>query len=236
MSTILEDIKKKGYWKIRIIPGSARQDRFSMSKLRDLIGVCKVRLRGWDYPHLDPEHTRNFSEYLQSYCQFLEHYEIWRFYKSGQFIHYFSMKEDWIDQIRIHEILKYYSNESDIDPDRKGLSILSTLYSLSEIYEFAVRLASKDVLGSELTISIDLFGLTNRQLFFFDSDRDLFYSYISEEEHFSFQRNLNKDDLISSASELALENFLELLHVFQWNDPSLDLFQEEQRKFLQRRL
>lgn len=236
MNGIKAEIEQRGYWKVRILPTKERQDRFDLPQLRELAKLCIVRLRGWDYPHWNHKNTRNFGQYLESYCQFMDHREIWRFYKSGQFIHYFSMWEDWIDQERVQEMARWYTHEPTIDKDRRGLSILSTIYSLTEIYEFAARLASKDVLGPEARIRIELFNLRNRQLFFFDTGRYLNLGYVSQEEHVAFENVLKKEDLASLTSELALNKFVELAHVFQWKEPPTNVFREEQKKFLEKRL
>lgn len=49
-----------------------------------------MRLRGWDYPHVDPIGYIRGNDWIQSGSDFGNHVEIWRFYQSAQFAHQFA--------------------------------------------------------------------------------------------------------------------------------------------------
>ena len=99
MKELLDKIKSKGYWSVTIRPSHYDKNLIETHKeLRQLIESNKVVLRGWDYPHIVKEGIERVSEdSIESSCDWPEGpvYEYWRFYKTGQFIHYFSTREDW---------------------------------------------------------------------------------------------------------------------------------------------
>ena len=52
--TVLEKIRTRGYWRVVIRPGAFEEKRIpNYSDLFQIVEKNSVRLRGWDYPHVD---------------------------------------------------------------------------------------------------------------------------------------------------------------------------------------
>lgn len=241
MENLINKIKKRGYWKVTIRPNKYKSDLIStLPECKELIKESKVLLRGWDYPHIGKEGIKNSSDNsIHSYCDWEEGptFEYWRFYQTGQFVHYFNMIED----LRINEQKKKeFQDEAGKKVD-KFLSILSTLYSVTEIYQFSSRLFSniKDVDGVE--IIIELHDVNNRMLIFWDH----FGRYLSRPYICEFSNGvltvgkgeiINKDDLINNYEELALDTTIKIFHKFNWDSVNKNIFIEDQKKLIERRL
>src|SRR3989337_3033873 len=101
--TLLEKIKSRGYWRVVIRPG-----RFVEKRIRDItvlypiIQKTTVELRGWDFPHVDPHINPHIDvDWVGQESEWEEFLEIWRFYRSGQFVDLAGIPEDWRDQSKL---------------------------------------------------------------------------------------------------------------------------------------
>jgi len=121
------------------------------------------------------------------------------------------------------------------------LELLMVLYKLTEIYEFASRLAQKGVLDEQMSLTIELHGMRDRRLIclskpFFSA----FGSYISQEAALKFEATLVVQDLIGRVAEHALEQSLQVFERFNWRDARLPEnvtnLRADQRKLLERTL
>lgn len=239
MKELIEKIKKNGYWKVIIRPIIFDENKISnLDECKKIIESCVVCLRGWSYPHIDKNGIKiSGNDSIESHCdsEWLGHFEYWRFYQSSQFIHYFSMREDYcIEEKEIQRIKQQSATKS-----TKLLDILSTLYSVTEIFEFAQRLASKDVLGNTIEISIELGGVEGRELFFWDSfSRWLDRNYICtfRDENISVKMTLSREELITKSAENALSACMEIFKKFNWSNVPEQVFAGDQKKFLEKRL
>lgn len=239
MKELIQKIKQKGYWKVIIRPTEFKQKNISgLDECKKIIEASVVSLRGWNYPHIDKNGiTISGNDSIESYCDsdFIGHLEYWRFYQSGQFIHYFSMREDYCIDEKEMQRIKY---QGDIESS-KLLSIISTLYSVTEIFEFAQRLAVKDILGSLIEISIELADVEGRELFFWDSfSRYLNRNYTCtfRDENIAEKRIVPKEELIANSDKIALTVYMEILKKFNWPEIPQQVFEKDQAKFLQRRI
>lgn len=238
MKELVDKIKQNGYWKVTIRPTIFKRDRIStIEDCKKIIESCVVSLRGWNYPHINKEGMKvSGNDSIESHCDWQSggYFEYWRFYQSGQFVHYFSMREDYrIDEKKLKEIKRNNNTES-----TSFLSILSTLYSVTEIFEFSQRLASKDVLGESAEVVIELNDVEGRELFFWNPMRSLITNYICtfREENILVKRAASKEQLISSSDKIALDACMEIFRKFNWLQVSEKVFQEDQKNFLEKRL
>lgn len=234
---LIAKLKQRGYWKVAITPSEYVGNRFDFKELKGIIDKCSVSLRGWDYPHLDHQNTYNRSGHLESYCEFDYLIEYWRLYRSGKFIHLFGMREDGRTDSPVLERFRWYAGQEAPPQGLRGLSILSTIYSLTEIFEFGIRMAKHGVLKSGATISLELFGLQNRMLYFEDFARNLRRPYISRDGHIKLEASFASDEqLIETGHTIARNWFIEIAQLFQWDSPPKGILAEEQKKFLERRI
>lgn len=226
MNEIQEKIKRRGYWEIIIRPTKFQEDFIeSPAKCEKIIRDIQVRLRGWYYPYyrLDnpPVTGLDYIEQAIDWSYFLE---FWRYYQSGMFIHFFGMIEDWQDQA--HEGRKWNL------PPSKTLTIISTLYIITEIYEFASRLANKNLLGRECVIYICLYDTKDRQLIMLDPRRHTWGEYKCVIEKIPRELTLSSDQLITNSSELSMDHAIWLFQRFNWKNPPRGVLKEDQQKLL----
>ena len=159
---------KHGYWEITIRPEEYPQERVSFDHLRDLLQTCQVKYRGWYYPHISNEDMHgqyhNEDNYVQSWVQYAYFAEIFRFYTSGQFVHYTGMYED---RKKDGSVVSLPTENSDITthkPEQVFLEPVGSLYLLTEIFLFASRLAKKGIFGNSVHITIKLHNQKGRTL------------------------------------------------------------------------
>lgn len=238
---LLTKIKSRGYWKIILRPTQYKEDCIpSLEECKNIIQESKLSLRGWDYPHVDHQSgiMNASANSVYSYCDWEEggKFEYWRFYKTGQFVHYFEMREDWeLSEEKKNELRKEHHTKSEI-----FFSILSALYTITEIYEFSSRLISKIENIDGWEVIIELSKINNRTLFFWDSFFRTLYKaytchYVDDAVHLS--KIIAKEDLLKNSDKLALEQTIKIFkEVFGWEGANESIFKEDQKKLLERRL
>lgn len=219
----LDKIKSTGYWYVNIHPIQFEKQKIeSPERCWEIVESCRVFLRGWDYPVINERERVLGEDWVQSGADFMGIVEIWRFYQSGQFVHYFSCLEDY--RMKPDE---YKSNKFD-----RALSFTSTLYRITEIFEFATRLALKNVLENGVSISIKLLGMKGRGLY--EPERSVVWEYISDHDEIAVESNLSTINLIASSYNEAIDKALEIYSNFGLVSYPRSLLVEEQRRFLGR--
>ena len=122
-----------------------------------------MQLRGWDYPHLDAQ--RAFGDnWVASWCQFMGHLEYWRLYQSSQFVHLFSVREatepGWREKLQT-ATASHLGHRKDVDWESVPgfVSVVNTVYCVTEIVEFTTRLAQAGVYRGEVDLSVSIEGI-----------------------------------------------------------------------------
>lgn len=230
---LLERIRSKGYWRVLIRPTSFEKLRIpTLGEVRQLVQSCIVYWRGWDYPHWNSDSVRNMADWVESSEDWDAHLEYWRFYRSGQFIHLFALHEDHMDVDKVLPI-RYPPR-----PKRAGyVSTISTIFTLTEILEFAARLSNKGVLRPSALISVGLYNMKDHQLATFNSSRFMPDSYVyNESEPIVIEREVPQQQLVATPDEFALDFVVEIFERFNWNRPPRQAFKEDQKRLRERRL
>jgi hypothetical protein len=227
-----QQIRSRGYWRVVIRPSLFIAERAPLRALETIARDTVVQLRGWDYPHFPRDGVTRGDDSIEAPTEaaFIAHLELWRLYQSGQFIHLFGMREDWVGETPLPGL-------GNVKPGEL-LSLESTLYTITEIFLFAARLAQRMALGPEVIVEYGLHGLQNRTLATFNPARDsLFLGPQGKANAPSFERTVTEqaERIMARAPEIAIEQTLKLYERFGW-DPSKESVQEEQRRFLERRL
>ena len=243
MNELINKIKGYGYWRVLIRPNKFGSNLISsLAEARKIIEDSKIELRGWDYPHSDRELKAVSADSIESVCDWKEGpaYEYWRYFLSGQFVHYFAMREDCrIDATEAEKIKARISfGEGKLEGVKLFFSVLSTLYTFTEIFFFASRLAQNGYLGEEsIHLEIELNKVNGRMLFV-GSERSLHRPYIChfQDDKFVINLDVTRADLIENHAKMSLDNVLKVFESFGWEKPNREIFEDDQRKFLERRL
>jgi hypothetical protein len=230
---VLEKIKSRGYWEVVIRPTHYEKVRISdLSQCLKIVEDCTVKLRGWDYPHISNKTPPyNCVNYVESIVDWDVYKEFWRMYQSGQFVHLFGCHEDWFEE---ETPLFGHSQYYRLKP-RQVLEVIMTLYSFTEIYEFAARLAQKNLFGKSAFLSITLHGMKNRRLTFFQIGRHLLDEYICHIEEIPREKEIPIETLLGNGHDIALDETLEIFKRFNWNSPPRDILKKDQQKLLEGR-
>ncbi len=226
MADVKEKILSKGYWKIILRPTVFMEKRIpDLKSCIDIIRDNEVRLRGWYYPYYDrgskPDIGDDFIE--QSFCwEDYGHIEAWRYYQSGQFVHYRAVDEEWA--IALLSRSQYYI------PDTKFIDFIMTIYLFTEIFEFASRLGEKGYLGDSCEIIITLADAENRTLVSIDRRRHLMANYTAKVKEIKYSTSLLVSDLVANPDDHALDAIKYVFERFGWLDFDKEVFKPIQKK------
>lgn len=213
MSELLQKAKSRGHWKVVIRPEEFREHRVpDLSALSDIISRATVTFRGWDFPHANGHDGHDIGiDWIGQEIDWSEHVETWRLYQSGQFAFFGTIPDDWQDQ-------SFFSS-----PERRWepgayLPVMDTIFRLTEVYEFAARLAMSEAGGDTMRVSVTLVGLQDRTLRMDHANRSGFsYPRKCTIPEFPYSVPVPRDQLVAEATELALQNANELFVRFHWN-------------------
>jgi hypothetical protein len=207
--TVLDKIRTRGYWRVVIRPAIFEEKHIpNYSDLFQIVERNSVRLRGWDYPHIDyqREPLRESDWVGQEYdCQ--DEIEVWRLHLSGQFVHFFALAGEWRDH-------------STAWPQEPGwqtgryLYYVQNIYSLLEIFEFAARLALSPAGATSMRVDIDLEGLKGRQIVEPDVRFRFSQTYATQMPRWHYPWEGAQTELIARPRELAAEAARELFTRF----------------------
>ncbi|MGO9463925.1 MAG: hypothetical protein ACLQVF_07200 [Isosphaeraceae bacterium] len=156
---VLDKIRTRGYWRVVIRPAKFDQNRIgSCSDLFPLVEKNSVRFRAWGYPHVDRRgRPLTGGDWVGQETNWELYVEVWRLFLSGQFIHFFAIADDWRDQSGL------WPASDDWAPGRY-LHIMDSVCQLTEIFEFAARLALTPAGASLMRVEIAVGKLRGRRL------------------------------------------------------------------------
>jgi hypothetical protein len=223
VSDLLNKIRSRGHWRVVIRP-----TRFHEARIDDILALyaivqnASVDLRGWDFPHIDVHSQAHIDvEWVGQESEWDAFLEIWRLYKSGQFIDVAGMWHDWQDQSTVARAPEGW---------RSGavLAVLDTLYRFTEIFEFAARLALTDAGDELMHIEASVVGLQGRSLWMDSPKRmPMLRPRRAALDELPYRVDVLRTDLIAQPRELALKPALELFRRFGW-EVTLDRLREFQ--------
>lgn len=236
----INKIKTRGYWQVHIYPAQIQQNVVeSVTKAKELIQSSSVEFRGWDYPHF-PTQARDHQDLyvgendcIEAWIDWEHFKEVWRFYTNGQFIHLFGLREDWWEE---HTWLNEDDPLKKIKPGTV-LEVISTVYSLTEIYAFFSNLV-QNLPVEEVVVEISLIGTKDRKLHISDFRRaPLFMEYACRLEKVNLpKKTYKKEDLVANFVDLALDQIVYLFQRFNWENPNIAVIKEDQKKLIERRI
>jgi hypothetical protein len=209
---ILEEIRSRGHWDVRIRPAIFQPTRLPLSELRQVLIDARVNYRGWELPYVIAGVPEIGTDWISLETQQQNGLQSWRFFQSGQFAAALGFLDDWNEKLPYDR----YAEET----KGKLLSILDVVFSLTEIFGLAGRLTTSDVYRDERSVVIDLtlHGLQKRQLYGRGIHQiSSFSGYTTAAKEITYTVTLPKEEIIANPQELACKTAQYIFERFGWN-------------------
>lgn len=210
MTRVLEQIKTRGYWHVRVHPVDFQPRRFpDIARLKEIIRDLAVETGNISLPIVAGTLAVG-SDWTGQEIEDGDLHQSWRFYQSGQLVLFEGFVDDWQD-------------ESFFGPDEgwtmgAQLSVSDVLTTYWQVFEFAARFAASQPDAGSMTVSVHAFGLKNRQLLYrFRNRARLHGSYAAIVSEYATVRTIARDDLVALGIDRAAECARELFARFQWD-------------------
>jgi hypothetical protein len=118
------------------------------------------------------------------------------------------------------------------------LGVVETIYKLTEIFLFLSDLVENTGLKTKVKIIITYSGMKNRQLFVDESRRvPLFGEYKCYADKIELQPiEVSPSELKENKLHLAIESATKIFELFQWENPPVITFEDDQKKLIERRM
>lgn len=207
--SLLEKIKKLGYWEVAIRPTKFVERRVEqLSDLEKLVLNSQVRIRGWPFPVDEDGRTSRLAGHVACEVEWGNHWETWRLYQSGLFVWYKANRWDLMAQ-------ETGSGGSRPIQAGKVLSVGDALYLFSEIFEFASRLALSAAGDEKMRIEVECHGIQGRHL-----SVEVWHDTPGRKcqaPSWSLARDYSRAQLAADARNLALAAAAELFQLFGWD-------------------
>jgi hypothetical protein len=187
---------------------------------------------------MNPEVRRNW---VASWDDFMGHLEYWRMYQSGQFLYLSAVREateaGWRDKLLRISRSRIHPPSSDFDWDQVTgfLEVVNLVYTVTEFFEFAARLAQElpDTEACQLTVGIhDIEGF---MLAVDDIHRSWWEYYAAREPVLENTWSFPVLDWVSRSADLSLDAIRWLVTRFGWLEPNLEAIKRDQETLLRGR-
>ncbi len=236
MSELLEKIRSRGHWRAVIRPATFDAQRVAgLSALRPILEKTAVRFKGWDFPHVDSYiNIAEGTDWIGQEIDWEPIVELWRFYQSGQFVHYSGMMTDW--NKRYATFTGWPSQYSGNGRARQVLlDIKEVIIRFAEIYELASRLTFTAAGAEQMHLEIDVRGIEDYILMVSrEGQANSFRGMTTQSPQSSFTVELPQIELMSNTRELALNPAAQLFQQFDWN-PGIPFLRDIQYELLSSR-
>ena len=220
MSELLQKIRSRGYWKTIIHPATFNEEQVAeRSALLPILEKSSVRIKGWSFPHVDDYiPTEEGEDWVGQEIDLGDIVELWRFYQSGQFVHYSGMMSDWRKHVGTFSGWPSQWHDGKTGELKFLLDIKEVLIRFAEILEFAARLSSTQAGDDYMHLEIEVVGIENHFLRVSQSkELDRFRGMTDPAHKIPFEFDLPMIELKANTRELALKPAAELFSRFDWN-------------------
>lgn len=205
--------RKRGFWQVSIHPQRFVQQRVpNILELAPIMRAAAVSYRGWPYPsvltRLEPSIG---DDWIQADVDDRIHVERWRMYQSGHFVQDMGLWEDWFEQ-------DFLTRAEQRPTASETLGVDFTIGTLTEIFEFAARLAASAAGAEAMVISLSLHGLKGRRLELPPGRAGFSTPRVANIDSYRFEpRLMARDALLTDPRAPAVDAALELFRRFGWD-------------------
>lgn len=222
---LLERIRAVGHWRVNFRPLRPLARRLTFQECQDVVERNRVSIRGWDYPHISRREDEQGGliqgdQFVESWCDWNEQLEFWHMYRSGQFLSYNALSEDFLHGVQGR-------------PDVPFLDVIDTTYSVTEFVEFAHRLFATGVLAEGMALDLALNGTKGRILWTGGHRVPFFSPKRTEAEAVRVHYELTPAAWSEGPLEVANRALLEIFDHFGWN-PAAERIRADQTSFYKR--
>ena len=222
-------IRTRGYWKVVIRPATFVEHRLERLELVPTVASTSVQIRGWDFPHVDPNEAPHIDAEWAGQSVDWEHaLEFWRLYRSGQLLSVSGIFSEWRDR-------------SGWWPPTEGwapntvLGVGETVARLTEVFEFTSRLSQSKAGDESMVVTIKFENMANRLLVTDSPNRlPLRGGYRSGVPTIEVARTIARAELMARTREIAAECSEEVFSYFGWK-PASQIVSDVQREIFDRR-
>lgn len=208
-----DKIRSRGYWRIRIRPSVYSAKRIpDISDLLPLIQQKAIRIRGWDFPNVEPDYRE--TSFLQSHIaqriDWENLIELWHFYQSGQFSFLGAFYWDWPGRFA-------YESEDRV------LLVEAVVARYVEILELSARLSAVFSDSHSTWIQVGAHGLEGRFLETTAPVHNVFLRARTNPAQISqlvLEEEFSSEQLLAESEEIALRWARELFLRFNWKPES----------------
>lgn len=220
--SIQDDIRSRGHVVVAIRPTNFDPQLVPSTELEPILRRSAVQLRGWDMPHLDPHSPiKRKADHIEQESSWRSHLEHWAFYQSGQFADISSLRHDWLDRYDTQLIPKGWQSG-------KTLPVADTIFTITEVFELAARLAFTPAGGEQMHVFISYRGLESRILEVDDNRRAPFFrEYRYDDDQIDLSAVVPREQLASEAWDLAATYARDLFMAFDWQ-PAVEVIKGAQ--------
>lgn len=236
-SDVVDRIRGGPHWRVVYRPTHYTAERVStLSELSGLVDRHAVALRGWNFPHVSSDAVERGPTWIGSWSTFMGHLEYWRFFQSAQFLYLSAVREvaeeDWDRKLRAGFASRVFP-EVDVERIPGFFSIENFVYTVSEFYEFAARLASADLFDDQVQITVELHGIEGFALTT-GPDRAWRSLYQATSDVLSRPVEVAPAELVADTGQIAMGTIAWFFERFGWLEMNVASIQALQDDFLQR--
>ncbi len=221
-----DEIRAHGYTRLNIRP-AGRPLQLTLETCRRQVEHSSVNFRGWDLPHISRNNNERgsielSSEFVQGWCDWSYHKEMWRMFRRGQFLHLKALREDLREGVP-EEI------------QGRAIAVGSLIYTITEMFEFTFRMFRGGLYEDGLLINITLGGTANRELWIEDPMRMGFsFPRRTIAESVTVERQLTPSQLSTDSGEASRPAIREMFEPFGWTPSEEQLRSDQQKLFSMR--
>lgn len=208
-----EKARHRGFWRVSIHPQRYVPNRVpNIMALTPIMRAAAVQYRGWPYPSvLARKEAVIGTDWIEVEIDERIHVEHWRFHQSGHFTQVMGFWEDWYEQ----DVLTR-PNEMPVANETFGVDF--AVGTLTEIFEFASRLAASEAGADAMVIHIAAHRLKGRRLTLPPNRAPFLSPYVANIESFEFPPvTVERDALLSDPRRPAVDAAGEVLKRFGWD-------------------
>jgi hypothetical protein len=232
-------VKDYPYWTVMYRPETYNPELIaSLSECVKLVEKARVRLRGWDFPHLSNRDTDRSqgSTWIGSWASFMGEIEYWRLYQSGQFIHLAAVPEAvelrWREKLE-QDTKSHLRHRNDINWSAVPgyVSLVNLVYTVTEYFEFAARICQAGVYKGGLEVSLAATGIKG---FVLTTDWDRAWSeyHPATDDRLYKTWKLSSDQLVAGSSEHSMKALVWLCECFGWMSPNVEVIKRDQNRLM----